>query len=236
MIGSDDDPCDQEKGLTVAKKILIPKKPQITSLMDDDDATNVVDTNAISFIEATAFDGARPGYVFRKGISGLGYYLDTVVVDVKASNDNRNYTCDLCQNRCVTNSVTRQHIAGVFVLLMMATVFVVGFLPPNVENDNARFVVLVVIPISVLLLLHILYRVFVADFTVYDTGCILYIPFCACCSIWMGTVFLIGYYEQFIFLPIEVVYTYFVVGILGSILTVTFFCLFLVGLLKDSNH
>merc|ERR1712028_1984 len=36
-----------------------------------------VDTNAVSFIEATAFDGAKPGYVFKKGISGVGYYLDT---------------------------------------------------------------------------------------------------------------------------------------------------------------
>ena len=56
-----------ESALQKAKKTLIPKN-----------ATNVVrvDTNAVSFIKATKFNGARSGYVFKSGNSGVGYYRD----------------------------------------------------------------------------------------------------------------------------------------------------------------
>ena len=60
-----------------AEEIRVENQGKMPLLMEDDDATHVVDTNAVSFIEATAFDGAKPGYVFKKGISGVGYYLDT---------------------------------------------------------------------------------------------------------------------------------------------------------------
>jgi len=60
-----------------AEEIRVENQGKMPLLMEDDDATHVVDTNAVSFIEATAFDGAKPGYVFKKGISGIGYYLDT---------------------------------------------------------------------------------------------------------------------------------------------------------------
>ena len=60
-----------------AEEIRVENQGKMPLLMEDDDATHVVDTNAVSFIEATAFDGAKPGYVFKKGISGVGYYLET---------------------------------------------------------------------------------------------------------------------------------------------------------------
>lgn len=36
---------------------------------------NAVDTD-FKFIAAETFDGAKPGYVFRKGDAGIGYYQD----------------------------------------------------------------------------------------------------------------------------------------------------------------
>lgn len=36
------------------------------------------DSNAASFMKAASFDGKRPGYVFKMGPNGLGYYFDTL--------------------------------------------------------------------------------------------------------------------------------------------------------------
>ena len=36
------------------------------------------DSNAVSFMKAASFDGKKPGYVFKMGPNGLGYYFDTL--------------------------------------------------------------------------------------------------------------------------------------------------------------
>ena len=41
---------------------------------------------AAGFIAATAFAGARLGFVFRRGLFGLGYYDDTVAVQQGPAN------------------------------------------------------------------------------------------------------------------------------------------------------
>merc|ERR1712091_589154 len=45
---------------------------------DDDDIVAAEAPPAAPFAPADAYDGSRPGYVFKKGDSGLGYYKDTV--------------------------------------------------------------------------------------------------------------------------------------------------------------
>jgi hypothetical protein len=36
------------------------------------------DSNAVSFMKAASFDGKKPGYVFKMGPNGVGYYFDTL--------------------------------------------------------------------------------------------------------------------------------------------------------------
>ena len=44
------------------------------------------------FVAATAFDGARDGYVFKRGADGLGYYLDDGSVNVRLSQNVARYS------------------------------------------------------------------------------------------------------------------------------------------------
>ena len=57
---------------------LYPEKTEVVSLQCE----NVLepDANTLGFSAAKAFEGARPGYVFKMDKLGLGYYLDKYYV------------------------------------------------------------------------------------------------------------------------------------------------------------
>jgi hypothetical protein len=47
------------------------KRPQLTHCLQ-------LDPDAPTFIEAEEFGESKPGYIFKMGTHGLGYYIDTV--------------------------------------------------------------------------------------------------------------------------------------------------------------
>ena len=55
-------------------KQLYPEKSEIVSLQCDHVLEPVA--NTLGFSAAKAFEGARPGYIFKMDKLGLGYYLD----------------------------------------------------------------------------------------------------------------------------------------------------------------
>jgi hypothetical protein len=63
------------------------KETPVKSIESKKESSGTIQSNAANFIAASSFQGAKKGYVFKRGDDGLGYYLDTKQSSSHTKND-----------------------------------------------------------------------------------------------------------------------------------------------------